>query len=203
MADREEEEEDALHPHLLTDPLPVDMDSLQLFLDQFQSRSEAETTWLKEIFTFITQQVCPVLTGPAPPATDESLTGQSSNQLQVRGQMLQDNMAITHTLPVSYRPVSVSELVSWQHLACVSHLSWSTNQQRAWAREAELSLPGHKALPRVSLLLIGCLREGRGGEWRLTDASGSVRCECLSPSPQWLDRPVLPPAGRRRNAACR
>lgn len=76
-----------------------------------------------------------------------------------------------------FRPVSVSELLSRQHLPCVSNLSWSTNQQRAWAKEAELSLPGLQALPRVSLLLIGYLREGRGGEWRLTDASGSVRCE--------------------------
>lgn len=75
------------------------------------------------------------------------------------------------------RPVSVSELLSRQHLACVSNLSWSTNQQRAWAKEAELSLPGHRALPRINLLLIGCLREGRGGEWRLTDGSGSVSCE--------------------------
>ena len=78
--------------------------------------------------------------------------------------------------PVS-RLVSVSELVSRQNLACASHLSWSTNQQRAWVREAELSLPGNKALPRVNLLLIGCLREGRGGEWRLMDSSGSIRCE--------------------------
>lgn len=123
---------------------------------------------------------------------------------------IQENMCVTHTLPVSYRytcsssssscmksetlsvcvyvycccccdviprPVSVSELISRQHLACVSNLSWSTNQQRAWAKEAELSLPGHRALPRVNLLLIGCLREGRGGEWRLMDTSGSVRCE--------------------------
>lgn len=46
-----------------------------------------------------------------------------------------------------------------------------------WAKEAELSVPGSKALPRVNLLLVGCLTEGRGGEWRLTDSSGSVRCE--------------------------
>uniref|UniRef100_A0A3B4U092 CST complex subunit CTC1 n=2 Tax=Seriola dumerili TaxID=41447 RepID=A0A3B4U092_SERDU len=106
---------------------------------------------------------------------------------------LQENMTLTHTLPVSYRPVSVSELVSRQHLACVSHLSWSTNQQRAWAREAESSLPGSKALRRVNLLLIGCLREGQGGEWRLMDSSRSVRCECLSPSPQWLNHAVFLP----------
>ncbi|KAK1876013.1 CST complex subunit CTC1 [Dissostichus eleginoides] len=99
---------------------------------------------------------------------------------------------VTHSLPVSYRPVCVSELLSRQHLSCFSHLSWSTNQHRAWVREAELSAPG-QVLPRVSLLLIGCLREGRDGEWRLTDSSGSVRCECLSPSPLWLNRPVFLP----------
>lgn len=75
------------------------------------------------------------------------------------------------------RPLSVSELLSQQHLACVSNLSWSTNQHRAWAREVGLSLPGQRALPRVNLLLIGWLREGRGGEWRLEDDGGSVRCE--------------------------
>ncbi|XP_039996989.1 CST complex subunit CTC1 isoform X2 [Xiphias gladius] len=170
------------------------MDSQQLFLDQFKRSSEAEVLWLKAILSFITQQVCPVLTGPAPPAADELLTGSVWSDVSLSVcvvKRLQENMTATHTLPVSYRPVSVSELVSQQNLACVSHLSWSTNQQRVWVREAELSLPGSKALPRVNLLLIGCLREGRDGEWRLTDSSGSVRCECLSPSPQWLNRPVF------------
>lgn len=37
-------------------------------------------------------------------------------------------------------------------------------------------MPGQRALPRVNLLLIGCLREGPDGEYRLTDASGSVMC---------------------------
>lgn len=114
----------------------------------------------------------------------------------------------------------MSELLSQQHLPCVSHLSWTTNQQRAWVKEAELSLPGSRALPRVNLLLIGCLRAGQGGEWRLTDSSGSVRCEVslkvetlgsqtpgavlntclshlslqvLSPSPSWLNQPVFLP----------
>ncbi|XP_069031586.1 CST complex subunit CTC1 [Embiotoca jacksoni] len=108
-------------------------------------------------------------------------------------QKIQEKMCVTHSLPVSYRLLSVSQLVSQQHLACVSNLSWSTNQQRAWEREAELSLPGQWALQRVNLLLIGCLREGRGGEWRLTDSSGSVRCECLSPCPSWLNHPVFLP----------
>lgn len=75
------------------------------------------------------------------------------------------------------RLISTSELLSQQHLPCVSNLSWSTNHQRAWVKEAELSLPGHQALRRVNLLLIGCLEEGQMGEWRLRDTSGSVRCE--------------------------
>uniref|UniRef100_A0A3Q3S439 CST complex subunit CTC1 n=1 Tax=Mastacembelus armatus TaxID=205130 RepID=A0A3Q3S439_9TELE len=132
-----------------------------------------ETTWLKEMFSFITQQVCPVF---------------------IYCLKLYCICILSLTFdPACPRPVSVFELVSQQHLACVSNLSWSTNQQRAWAREAELSLPGHRALPRVNLLLIGCLREGRGGEWRLTNSSGSVRCEVLSPSPMWLNRPVFLP----------
>uniref|UniRef100_A0A8C9ZYJ2 CST complex subunit CTC1 n=1 Tax=Sander lucioperca TaxID=283035 RepID=A0A8C9ZYJ2_SANLU len=89
--------------------------------------------------------------------------------------------------------VSVSELLSRQRVACVSNLSWSTNQQRVWAKEAELSVPGQRALQRVNLLLIGCLREGGGGAWRLEDASGNVSWECLSPSPLWLNRPVFLP----------
>ncbi|XP_041820921.1 CST complex subunit CTC1 [Chelmon rostratus] len=172
------------------------MASLQLFLDQFKPSGEAELVWLKEVFIFINQYIDPVLSGSAPPVADDFLTGGGvcSDPLSVCVvKKIQENMSVTHTLPVSYRLVSVLELVSQQHLACVSNLSWSTNQQRAWAKEAELSLPGHRALPRVHLLLIGCLREGRGGGWRLTDASGSVRCECLSPSPLWLNRPVFLP----------
>ncbi|KAG7232668.1 hypothetical protein INR49_008248 [Caranx melampygus] len=165
------------------------MDPVQPLLEQFRPRSEAEASWLRDMFTFIRQQVCPVFTGPAPLAAEEALTG---------GGVCSDvcvslTVCVVKTLQENMTTVSVSELLSQQHLACVSHLSWSTNQQRAWAREAELCLPGSKALPRVNLLLIGCLRKERGGEWRLTDSSGSVRCECLSPSPQWLGRPVLLP----------
>nr|XP_046236447.1 CST complex subunit CTC1 isoform X2 [Scatophagus argus] len=173
------------------------MDSLQQFLDQFRAAGEAESVWLKEIHSFITEHIEPLFSdSTSPPPPDDVLTGRGvcSDQLSVCVvKTIQENLSVTHTLPVSYRLVSVSELLSRQHLACVSNLSWSTNQQRIWAKEAELSLPGHQALPRVNLLLIGCLREGRGGEWRLTDASGSIRCECLSPSPQWLNQPVFLP----------
>ncbi|XP_034007303.1 CST complex subunit CTC1-like [Trematomus bernacchii] len=146
------------------------MESLQLFLDQFQPSGEAESLWLQQMFSFVSDH----LSGPAPPADDTSLTGVYQLSVCVVKQLQQS--CVTHSLPVSYRPVCVSELLSRQHLSCFSHLSWSTNQHRAWVREAELSAPG-QVLPRVSLLLIGCLREGRDGEWRLTDSSGSVRCE--------------------------
>nr|XP_054594722.1 CST complex subunit CTC1 isoform X2 [Nothobranchius furzeri] len=174
------------------------MDSaLQLFLDRFGPSSEAESEWLKSFFTFICHHLCPGTCDPAPSAGDQPSPGPSQlsgYQLSVRVlQIIKDKACVSHSLPVSYRLVSVSELLSQQHLACVSNLSWSTNQQREWAKEAELSGAGHRALPRVNLLLIGWLREGRGGEWKLADSSGSVRCELVSPSPLWLDRPVFLP----------
>ncbi|XP_069375009.1 CST complex subunit CTC1 isoform X2 [Paralichthys olivaceus] len=168
------------------------MNSEQLFVEHMNARGDSEVCWLKHVLSFVTHQVCPLLTDPAPPAADDLLTGAVSLSVCVV-KTLQEKTSVTHTLPVSYRLVSVSELVSQQHLACVSHLSWSTNQQRAWAREAELSVPGQKVPPRVNLLLIGCLREGRGAEWLLTNSSGSVRCEFLSVSPHWLNRLVFLP----------
>ncbi|KAM6909380.1 CST complex subunit CTC1 [Xenentodon cancila] len=174
-------------------------DSLQVFVEQFRPSSEAESVWLKNIFTYVSLHLNPVSCGPAPSTADGSLTGVGGedrvHQLSVSlVQKIREKTSISLSLPVSYRLLSVSELVSQQRLACVSNLSWSTNQQRAWAKEAELSLPGQAGvLPRVNLLLIGCLREGRGGEWRLTDSSGSVRCELESPSPLWLNRPVFLP----------
>uniref|UniRef100_A0A3P8V5M4 CST complex subunit CTC1 n=1 Tax=Cynoglossus semilaevis TaxID=244447 RepID=A0A3P8V5M4_CYNSE len=125
-----------------------------------------EASWLKDVHNFVIGQVCPLLGVPGSSVDNNTLTGAL---------------------------VSISELVSHQQLACVSCLYWNTNEQRAWAKEAELSMPGSKALPRVNLLLVGCLTEGRGGEWRLTDSSGSVRCEFLSPSPNWLSRIVFLP----------
>ncbi|XP_054608714.1 LOW QUALITY PROTEIN: CST complex subunit CTC1 [Dunckerocampus dactyliophorus] len=169
----------------------MDMDPLQLFRDQFNPHSEAEVKWLEAVFYFIRDHVCPVLSGP----TSSCRTAdQCASQLSVSVlKRIQKNMSSTHTLPVSYRLVCVSELLSHQRLACVSNLSWSTNQQQMLAREVELSLPGQQALPRANLLLIGCLTHNEDGELRLTDASGSIRCEVLSPSPLWLDRLVFLP----------
>ncbi|XP_078793031.1 CST complex subunit CTC1 isoform X5 [Oryzias latipes] len=168
------------------------MDSDQRFLEWFGPRSKAERAWLKNLFLFIGRYLSPCFRDPAPSNAEDSLTG--VEQLSIRVvQEIQQRSSVTHCLPVSYRILSISELVSQQKLACVSNFSWTTNQHRAWAKEVELSLPGQRALPRVNMLLIGCLTDGRGGEWRLMDSSGSVRCEVLSPSPLWLNRPVLVP----------
>ncbi|XP_068612068.1 CST complex subunit CTC1 [Brachionichthys hirsutus] len=169
------------------------MDPQQVFLDRFKTSGEAESIWLKHIFSFVTEHVHPVASGSA---GDDAFSGGAACPVQMSVcvvKAIRENSSVTHSLPVSYRPVSILELMSQQHLACVSNLSWTTNQQRVWSEEAELCLPGHRALPRVHLLLIGCLREGRSGEWRLTDASGSIRCDCVCPSPLWLDRPVFLP----------
>lgn len=87
------------------------------------------------------------------------------------------NLCFTLCNPGAFRFVSATELLSLQHLPCVSNLSWSTSQHRAWAKEAGLAMPDHQALSRVSLLLIGCLKAGPGGEWKLMDASGGVSCQ--------------------------
>ncbi|KAM4714208.1 CST complex subunit CTC1 isoform 3-T3 [Anableps anableps] len=191
------------------------MGSLQVFLDRFGPSSQAESGWLQNLFTFVHQHLSPCAGGPAHcAAVDQSAAGEpicgpahSINQSASGAscdqgvcelsvcvvEKIQEQSCLSSSRPVSYRPLSVSELLSQQHLACVSNLSWSTNQHRAWAGEAELSLPGQRALPRVSLLLIGWLREGRGGEWRLADGSGSVRCELTCPSPLWMNRLVFLP----------
>ncbi|KAF6735558.1 CST complex subunit CTC1 [Oryzias melastigma] len=171
---------------------PENMDSEHRFLERFGPRSEAERAWLKNIFLFIGRYLSPCCSDPAPSTAEGSLTG--VEQLSIRLVLeIQQRSSVDHSLPVSYRLLSVSELVSQQNLACVSNLSWTTNQHRAWAKEAELSLPGQQAPPRVNLLLIGCLTKGRGGDWRLMDSSGSVRCEVLSPSPLWMNLPVFLP----------
>ncbi|XP_024119088.1 CST complex subunit CTC1, partial [Oryzias melastigma] len=171
---------------------PENMDSEQRFLERFGPSSEAEWAWLKNIFLFIGRYLSPCCSDPAPSTAEGSLTG--VEQLSIRLVLeIQQRSSVDHSLPVSYRLLSVSELVSQQNLACVSNLSWTTNQHRAWAKEAELSLPGQQTLQRVNLLLIGCLTKGRGGDWRLTDSSGSVRCELLSPSPLWMNLPVFLP----------
>ncbi|XP_056883966.1 CST complex subunit CTC1 isoform X2 [Takifugu flavidus] len=166
------------------------------FLDHFRYKSEAESKWLQEIFSFISQHLFPLVSKFTGPAADTCVTGGGvccQDLAMCVVTKIEENMCVSHTLPVSYRLVSISELVSQQHLPCVSRLSWSTSQQRAWLKEAERSPPGHQPLQRVNLLLTGCLEEGQAGGWRVTDTSGSVRCEGVSFSPLWLHHPVLFP----------
>ncbi|XP_027866270.1 CST complex subunit CTC1 [Xiphophorus couchianus] len=164
------------------------MGSLQGFLDRFGPSSEAESVWLQNLFTFIHKH----LRTPGGPAHSSAASQSAAGVCELSVCVVEKIQERSSRL-VSYRPLCVSELIAQQHLACVSILSWSTNQHRAWAREAELSLPGQRLLPRVNLLLIGWLRAGRGGEWRLEDGSGSIRCELTSPSPQWMNRLVFLP----------
>ncbi|XP_073678894.1 CST complex subunit CTC1-like, partial [Garra rufa] len=102
-------------------------------------------------------------------------------------------------LPVSYRFVSVSELIRDQRTACCSSLSWSSAHYREQAKGAEQKLPGYKALPRDNLLLIGFLCDGRAagasdGVWRVRDSGGSVACAMLQSSCLWLGRLMLFPS---------
>ncbi|XP_049616238.1 CST complex subunit CTC1 isoform X2 [Syngnathus scovelli] len=168
-----------------------DMDAMQLFRAQCNPQSEAEAKWLEGLFHFVREYVWPINSGPAPcsQTADEGVSHLSATVLKrIRGKM-----SSTHTLPISYRLVCVSELLSHQRLACVSNLSWSTSQERALAEEAAVALPGRRALPRAHLLLIGHLTHGRDGEWTLTDASGNVGCKVVSPSPLWMGRLVFLP----------
>ncbi|XP_019714295.1 CST complex subunit CTC1-like [Hippocampus comes] len=41
---------------------------------------------------------------------------------------------------------------------------------------------------------MGRLTHGRDGEWTLTDGSGSIRCEVVSPSPLWMGRLIFLPS---------
>ncbi|XP_077357059.1 CST complex subunit CTC1 isoform X2 [Festucalex cinctus] len=171
-----------------------------------------EAKWLEGLFLFVREHVWPLISDAAPcsQTADEGVSHLSASVLKrIRGKM-----SSTHTLPVSYRlrrtvpvpvqwlryvphfgclltrPVCVSELLSHQRLACVSNLSWSTNQERALAEEVAAPL---RALLRAHLLLIGRLTHGRDGEWTLKDADGSVWCEVVSPSPLWMGRLVFLP----------
>ncbi|KAK3519512.1 hypothetical protein QTP70_033408, partial [Hemibagrus guttatus] len=146
-----------------------------------------ERAWLRDVYTGVCDWLHPVV-GVSLGLSEEQLAHAVVLRLQR-----------THpSLPVSYRFVSVAQLISTQRTSCFSSLTWSTNQHREWTREAEQHLPSLKALPRTNLILIGLLCDGRvsgqcDGFWKLRDASGSVHCEVLSSSPVWLRRLMLFP----------
>ncbi|XP_028835529.1 CST complex subunit CTC1 isoform X1 [Denticeps clupeoides] len=146
-----------------------------------QTENPAERRWLGQLCRAVEQNLAPLLDSPA--AVAPSLVTQVKRLLAGR-------------LPLSSRCVSVSELLSTQRTACCCNLAWSTNQHREWTREAEQAAPKHRALPRTDLLLVGCLSAGRSCDercWQVKDATGSVQCEVLEPSLDWLDQPMLFP----------
>ncbi|KAJ8008623.1 hypothetical protein DPEC_G00106800 [Dallia pectoralis] len=160
---------------------------MESFLSHFNQRSDVEREWLRQLFAFVRDKLCPVLG-----------TGALALSLVQRIEVAVGSSR-ARCLPLSYRLVTISELVTRQQTPCCSNLSWSTNEHREWVREAEQALPNLRALPRANLLLIGCLSGGCGvggscdGFWRVEDVSGSLTSEMLSPSPLWLGQPLLFP----------
>ncbi|RXN08489.1 CST complex subunit CTC1 [Labeo rohita] len=147
---------------------------MEEFLKHFKNHSRAEQRWLSVVFEAVKQQLHPLIAA--------SLCLSVSRLSLAVVQKVQTALGSNATdLPVSYRFVSVSELIRDQRTACCSSLSWSSAHYRDQARGAELKLPSYEALPRDNLLLIGFLCDGRGdgasdGVWRVRDAGGSVAC---------------------------
>eukprot|EP00063_Salmo_salar_P086951 XP_014061786.1 PREDICTED: CST complex subunit CTC1-like [Salmo salar] len=164
------------------------------FMANFRERSEVEREWLQELFVFVRDNLYPVL-GPS----TGTVSPEQLSLAMIRRVEQAVGSSCARSLPLSYRLISVSELVTWQRTPCCSNLTWSTAQHREWVREAEQALPNHEALPRANLLLIGCLSDrcdperSCDGAWRVRDATGTVHCELLSPSPLWLGLPFLFP----------
>ncbi|KAJ8387442.1 hypothetical protein AAFF_G00156800 [Aldrovandia affinis] len=165
------------------------------FLSEFEEANSAELRWLREVYQFVEDTLCPV--------TGQN-TGYSAGQLALAVVKRVQRAAGTESalLPLAYRLISVSELVTRQHTLCCSHLTWTTNEYREWIKEADGRPSNHKALPLAYLLLIGCLTdEGSiesggtcGGTWKVMDGSGSVPCEVLNPSPEWRGQLMLFPS---------
>ncbi|XP_026093110.1 CST complex subunit CTC1-like [Carassius auratus] len=164
---------------------------MEEFLKHFNSDSRAEQRWLSAVYEAVQQQLHPLI--------DVSL-GLSVARLSLAVvSKVQTLVGSDAGLPVSYRFVSVSELIRDQRTACCSSLRWSSAHYQEQARGAELKLPAYKALPRDNLLLIGCLCDGRAagtsdGVWRVRDAGGSVACAMLKSSCLWLGRLMLFPS---------
>ncbi|XP_076842186.1 CST complex subunit CTC1 [Brachyhypopomus gauderio] len=161
---------------------------MEEFVSRFNHRGAAEQGWLQEVYGTVCHTLLPLA---APGVSVERLADAVVERVRTV-------TSSSQSLPVSYRCVCVSELICRQRTPCFSSLTWSTNQYREWAKEAEQVLPNHKALPRTSLLLIGFLCDGRSsgqcdGFWRVRDATGSVRCEILKSSPLWLGTLMLFP----------
>uniref|UniRef100_A0A8B9E8L5 CST complex subunit CTC1 n=1 Tax=Anser cygnoides TaxID=8845 RepID=A0A8B9E8L5_ANSCY len=105
-------------------------------------------------------------------------------------------------LPLGYSFISISDLKSQQCMPCCSHLTWSTNEFKEWARQGQGALPTHSSLPRAYLILVGYLTDGRqedkeklvDGCLYVKDNTGIIPCELLHFELEWLESLFLFPS---------
>ncbi|XP_014812705.1 PREDICTED: CST complex subunit CTC1 [Calidris pugnax] len=87
-------------------------------------------------------------------------------------------------------------------MPCCSHLTWSTNEFKEWAHQAQGVLPMQSTLPRAYLILVGYLTDGRqedkeksvDGCLYLKDSTGIIPCELLHFELEWLESLFLFPS---------
>ncbi|XP_018589060.1 CST complex subunit CTC1 isoform X2 [Scleropages formosus] len=163
------------------------------FLREFKDKNRAELLWLRALYQCVVGLVGPE---PSPPAEHRVLL-LALGAVRALRQTLGSHC---DALPLSYRPVSVCELVRRQLVPCCSQLTWSNSQYCEWAADAERLQPEDVALPRENLLLVGYITDREietsecDGILRAKDANASVNCMMISPSPMWLDQFVLFPS---------
>ncbi|KAL2079389.1 hypothetical protein ACEWY4_025133 [Coilia grayii] len=156
---------------------------MDIVLRHFTEKSRVEQVWLSELLCSVRDVLLPVIPRGGPPVDEVALALVSRLE----------GCFSSGSLPLSFRCVCVSDLLTRQKTACFSSLTMSTSCHREMTRQAEQALPNHRALPRANLLLIGCLTSGVEG-WRVSDSSGSVHCELLCPDPSWMNQPMLFPS---------
>ncbi|KPP59505.1 CST complex subunit CTC1-like [Scleropages formosus] len=163
------------------------------FLREFKDKNRAELLWLRALYQCVVGLVGPE---PSPPA-EHRVVLLALGAVRALRQTLGSHC---DALPLSYRPVSVCELVRRQLVPCCSQLTWSNSQYCEWAADAERLQPEDVALPRENLLLVGYITDREietsecDGILRAKDANASVNCMMISPSPMWLDQFVLFPS---------
>ncbi|XP_041094361.1 LOW QUALITY PROTEIN: CST complex subunit CTC1 [Polyodon spathula] len=166
---------------------------MDAFLREFRGASDVEVLWLQEVYAFTQKNLLPVA----------ELAGSDAGRLLASGlvRLVKALLGEGAVLPVSYRLVSLSHLLSLQRSPCCSHLTWSSSRYKSWASEGEQELAvNHKALPRANLILIGRLTD-RGPEEQVhdgslfvRDASGALHCELVKPDLDWLGKLLLFPS---------
>ncbi|XP_061221381.1 CST complex subunit CTC1 [Neopsephotus bourkii] len=146
--------------------------------------SAAEQRWLQAAQDF-SRRALPAQEGPGapegPPLLDAVLRCLRS--------------AVGGDLPLGYSFISVSDLQHQQCVPCCSHLTWSTNEFKEWARQGQAAVPRHSTLPRTYLILVGYLTDGRqenkeklvDGILYVKDNTGIIPCELLHFELEWLE----------------